>query len=572
MTQISAVSAPTSIQDQPLAHEVGLLSLANCSDAKYLGPSSGVPFARLIYESAPQSQGLSLKDWSQTFPLGDSEKRGPRNVQPADLPLPTECHQYAEAYFEVAVFLPFMMHDEVFDLLDNVRSFQETGVWKPAIPISLGFGQAFLLLSLGARLLETKLKTDFDSRGLLAAGTRYATQVQLYDSPEGIQVLLLLTLNSLYNPEGLNAWYLLHTIIASCLDLGLQRSNYSNRDNETTEQRNRRHKRSAIFWSAYSLDRILTTILGRPLTLRDEAIDVEFPGINEKNEVDWGALQWSHDSADVAKPFVPCIYSLRFDRIVAEVKLMIYRVSRVPQRFPWPSDLANWQQEVENSCRTLIQDVENRQRSLRMPNSTYLSLFVVQKLQVKYHSCLMLLYRPSPQIPRPSRDAIQKCFYSAIEIIRISGDLHRFRSMDCTWVAAHSIFIAAITILYCLWTSPSEMVLTLRETSFERVKTAQQLLKYLGNTWSVAHNACEKLERLIPVPMGGVDNLDGIAETGTQLQHPFGPIIRPDELQDNSTMDNWSQHGVNTLVDELGMMREFFDLDWLDDAALSQWQ
>lgn len=228
MTQSSAVSAPTSItRDQPLAHEVGLLSLANYSDPKYLGPSSGVPFARLIYESAPQSQGLSLKDWSQASGLGDSEKGGPRNVQPADLPLPAECHQYAEAYFEVAVFLPFMMHDEVFDLLDDVQRFQETGVWKPALPIVLGFGQAFLLLSLGARSLETKLKSDFNSSGLLAAGMRYATQVQLHDSTEGIQVLLLMVLNSFYNPEGLNAWYLLHTIIASCLDLGLQRSNNS---------------------------------------------------------------------------------------------------------------------------------------------------------------------------------------------------------------------------------------------------------------------------------------------------------------------------------------------------------
>lgn len=38
MTQSSNVSAPTSItRDQPLAHEVGLLTLANSSDPTYLG-------------------------------------------------------------------------------------------------------------------------------------------------------------------------------------------------------------------------------------------------------------------------------------------------------------------------------------------------------------------------------------------------------------------------------------------------------------------------------------------------------------------------------------------------------
>ena len=344
-----------------------------------------------------------------------------------------------------------------------------------------------------------------------------------------------------------------------------------NRDIETTEQRFRRHKRSAIFWSAYSLDRILTTILGRPLTLRDEAIDVEFPGIDETNEVDWGALQWNQCGAKVPESFVPCIYALRFDRIVAEVKLMIYRVSQVPQRFPWPGDLGNWQLDIEKSCQILIQDVESRQRSLRMPDSPYLSLVVVQKLQLKYHSCLMLLYRPSPQIPRPSQDAVRKCFDSAMEIIRISADLNRFKNMDCTWVAAHSIFIAAIAILYCLWTSPIVMMSAPRETCFERVKKAQQLLESLGSTWSVAHNASEKLERLIPVAMDGFDSLYGVSDTRTQLQDAPVPLIRPEEFQDNTFMNSWSQHGVNALVDELGMMREFFDLDWLDDAALPQW-
>lgn len=56
-----AISTSSRItRDQPLAHEVGLLSLSNASDPKYLGPSSGVPFARLIYESVPQLQGLPL--------------------------------------------------------------------------------------------------------------------------------------------------------------------------------------------------------------------------------------------------------------------------------------------------------------------------------------------------------------------------------------------------------------------------------------------------------------------------------------------------------------------------------
>lgn len=42
----------------------------------------------------------------------------------------------------------------------------------------------------------------------------------------------------------------------------------------------------------------------------DEAIDVEFPGVNKGNEVDLGALEWNHDGVNAtfscSQAFVPC--------------------------------------------------------------------------------------------------------------------------------------------------------------------------------------------------------------------------------------------------------------------------
>jgi hypothetical protein len=45
--------------DEPLAHEVGMLSLANSKDSKYLGPSPGVPLAHLIFSAIPQPRSLA---------------------------------------------------------------------------------------------------------------------------------------------------------------------------------------------------------------------------------------------------------------------------------------------------------------------------------------------------------------------------------------------------------------------------------------------------------------------------------------------------------------------------------
>ena len=118
------------------------------------------------------------------------------------------------------------------------------------------------------------------------------------------------------------------------------------------------------------MDRTLTTILGRPLTLRDEAIDREFPGFDSNDEVEEAATYWDRNpNSREAGPipgqtptsYTACIYSLRFDRIVAEIKLMLYRVSRSPSRFPWPADVGAWQQEAQRACVALLQEVQDHQ-------------------------------------------------------------------------------------------------------------------------------------------------------------------------------------------------------------------
>ncbi|KAH8689581.1 hypothetical protein BGW36DRAFT_391166 [Talaromyces proteolyticus] len=549
-----AFSASSRItRDQPLAHEVGMLSLSNASDPKYLGPSSGVSFARLIYESAPQSQGLPLSYIRERENQREPESsigRGIRSTLPYEIPtinLPSgaECQQYAEAYFSAMSLYPFILEEAFYAVLNHVQLFAETSTWNFRLPVRLASAQVFLVLSLGAYLLETKLDGDFSSRALFLSGMACCNNVNLHDSIEGVQILLLMVLHSFYSPEGLNAWYLLHTIIASCLDLGLQRRDngpnvLNTRKPESENIRKMRYLRCAIFWSAYSMDRTLTTILGRPLTLRDEAIDQAFPGMESSDEVEGSATQWNETNQtfldEVPAAYLGCIYSLRFDRIVAEIKLMIYRVSRSPRRFPWPEDLTAWQQETENSCTSLFREIQNRQRGRSLS---------VQLLELKYHQCIMLLFRPSPQIPSPSLSATQACLTSAMEIIRIYAELRRFSNMECTWLTAHSIFVAAITVLYCVWTHPTMPGISSKEVCL--------LLSFLGKWWTVAHEPDQKLSQgtnSIATNITIPNNQDA-DQVGTSA-----PTVEEDRFE----------------VSQEGVLRDLFDLGWMSDFNLNSAQ
>jgi hypothetical protein len=195
-----------------------------------------VAFARLIYESAPQSQGLPLSFVQEQEPHLQPQSSGPAphkaaleasaaGFHPVPLPSSAECQQYAEAFFDATQFYPFISQDAFYVLLTQVEAFNKTSRWNGCVAIQLAATQLLLILSLGAQFLETRLGASYGSRDLFLAGMAYCSHLNLSGSVEGVQVLLLMVLHSFYNPEGLNAWYLLHTIIASCLDLGLQRRN-----------------------------------------------------------------------------------------------------------------------------------------------------------------------------------------------------------------------------------------------------------------------------------------------------------------------------------------------------------
>ncbi|KAJ9645024.1 hypothetical protein H2204_001486 [Knufia peltigerae] len=336
--------------------------------------------------------------------------------------------------------------------------------------------------------------------------------VSLHESLRGLQTLLLLTLSSLHSPRGLNAWFLKSTILAGCIDLGLQRKNNVSTPQPTSSDIEEHQIRSGVFWSAYSLDRTLSVVLGRPLTFRDEALDVEFPGALGSDEVDHDASRvyatTSNQDDEPARkrqrmmptPGTPAVYSFRFDRIFAEIKLMLYRVAQSPSRFPWPTDFGEWQTRTHTTLSQLLEDAHqdlDRLDSSDSAPSHGTHDNAVLSLELKYHQAIMLMYRPSPAIPRPSAWALKYCFESAVGTIQAQAELHRFGNFANSWLNAHTVFISGITICYCFWVSQQVRIMTTSTSFTYYTDMVRRLLKSLSTTWLVASNALQKFEALV---------------------------------------------------------------------------
>ncbi|WYZ43984.1 hypothetical protein EsH8_VII_000420 [Colletotrichum jinshuiense] len=605
---------------EPLAHEVGLLSLANSKESKYLGPSSGVPFARLIFSAIPQTQGLSV---SWTAPEGGTVAQ---SSSPTHQPFPphwkseVDLQHFADAYFQtIHPIYPFLDEDTVSDHLECLYTTQKAGsLQMPSlaeVEASLSpfhSVQTFLVLALGARILESRLSTEFSSERYLATAMQRVSTLALHDSIEGLQIMLLLALTSFYFPDGPNAWFLVMNIIASCLDLGFQRRVVdTHRTSPLTRQPNtpnRINLRRGIFWSAYSLERTISVVLGRPLTLRDEAIDIEFPGhVNLSTdqmgagtvgpsaptpEDDHPTHQSTKRARIVVDPYAAAQYSIKFDQITAEIKLMLHRVVNLPDRFPWPSDLDTWQTDTRKRCDSLLEGLRAEfRRGFRRSTSDG----VVHNLELKYHHCIMLLYRSSPAITRPSLDSWDICYESAVATILINSELHRFSKLSNTWLTAHTVFVSGITFLYCVWIVPKIKQNMTLDAFNSNASACTSLLKHLAKTWSVAADAVVKFERLVQLTTMAWKTADCQASAEIVAGHSLLSMAQAQERssagvkEGNNSGDTpvlsaeggvYAASGVeegvmgsngefepDSFFNELGDMSSWFDLNWLLDSG-----
>jgi hypothetical protein len=603
--------------DEPLAHNVGLLSLSNARESKYLGPSSGVTFGKLIFASMPSSQGLPVTLAGSTR-ARKHHHPSPLSTVSSKPPLMADLTYFAACYFETYQPLyPFLDESAILaklDILEEANISFEAKLTEESPLSATDLIQLTLVLALGAKNLESRLLADFSAGTYYTMALAHMEEVDALGGIPGVQILLLLTLCSFVFEDGLNAWYMSSTIIASCLDLGLQRKHS---DTEPTVSSvspspvgvSMATLAKGIFWSAYSIDRTLTVVLGRPLTLRDEAIDAPFPGHDKlviwSDEMDVASLSptrsgFQHPAPGSqtnkrvqlsSDPYRAAMYSFWFDQITAEIKLMLHRVAQSPRRFPWPADLMTWQADVQGSCCKLLKSL---QRELRWKSSCPTDRSF-KELELKYHHCIMLLHRPSPAIQHPSESSLAECFGSAAQTIQIYAQLHRFSNMPRTWLAAHAVFVSGITMLYCLWTSREVKDSTTLRTFSSHAENCIKLLQWLGETWSVAEDAMGKLERLTNLTTtlwksNATTNgpLNTKANTNVEPDGLLAPATFPrngeggeqvdagvdavgsncfDNAEFQSATEEWggSEDISGLFLGELGDMSSWFDLGWLAD-------
>lgn len=179
----------------------------------------------------------------------------------------------------------------------------------------------------------------------------------------------------------------------------------------------------------------------------------------------------------------------RLAQLNSEIKYILHSITRDVPRYTYPQipDIDAWQTDLH--CR--LQAIFDEIPAFDSDNHHLLIL-----CQIKYHEIVMLLFRPTPRIRTPSKDALNQCHRSAEAAIQLWKELYDSDRMSYSWVTIHSVCLSAITMLYCIWMIPETAATTKIDVLTSTMRASSNILSAAGEHWSEARRSRNKLDDL----------------------------------------------------------------------------
>jgi hypothetical protein len=122
---------------------------------------------------------------------------------------------------------------------------------------------------------------------------------------------------------------------------------------------------------------------------------------------------------------------------------------------------------------------------------------------------IVFLYRPSPQVPKPTAEAARECVEASIFNVRMQRDQIVHSIVDLTWVFTQSLFMALNAILWAL-SYPEIRKEYSKEVIKGHINVAQEAIWLASQRWPGVESALELYQYLIAACLKAYD---GSSET-----------------------------------------------------------
>ncbi|KAF7716094.1 Positive regulator of purine utilization [Penicillium ucsense] len=351
-----------------LVSNIGMVSVQGTSDPRYLGSTSGISFARVVFAAVRSSLPGNLPERT---PMRPSERlpqtaSGPAGgsmrdsffglqtrpmMKRADFPDRELAERLVDLYFEHAnPQMPILHRGDFMDLLNRTYSVEDSkrsprALYILNIVFAIGAGIIFEDKSQAQDGEHNAGRDQGSSTSKRPRLSNHQYQPEEYhasaivhlesflgSSPtegfgglEELQAVLLLASFALLRPVAPGLWYIVGVAMRLAVDLGLHyedgvglgnvKDGNQNQDVIQPTERGRREwirdLRRRLWWCVYSFDRLVATCVGRPFGINDQAISTEFPSLVDDKYITRSGLVKPPDGAPTYKHVAFHYFKLR---------------------------------------------------------------------------------------------------------------------------------------------------------------------------------------------------------------------------------------------------------------------
>lgn len=530
-----------------LVSNIGMVSVKGTSDARYLGTTSGISFARVVLAAVKSSMSANnseRKGTKPSQPLALSSGSTMRDsyfglqtkptIEEASFPDRAIGEKLVHLYFEIAnPQIPILHRDEFMDLFDHAYSvespLQRTARELYFLNIVFAVGAGTLWMDTDSSSPESAHDTETPSKrprlanrqaqpeqyhasAIVHLGSLLGTSsIDNVDRPGGdleeLQAVLLLAAFALMRPVAPGLWYIVGVAMRLAVDLGLHYEDGSGIDvanhldkpkvkSENSIYPSRRQGkrewmrdlRRRLWWCTYNFDRLVSTCVGRPFGITDQAVTTEFPSLlDDKYIARTGFSQPPHADAPTYK--LVTYHYLRLRLLQSEILQVLQhqqakqaRRTGVNQQNEFiHSNLPSPFLSKFSSFRSWRMDIDQRLYEWKecAPKQVETGVkFDPKFIELNYWQAVIMLYRQSLSTPvvfanelSPTGDVgspsglfveekedenlvFLKCAEAGQKTLKLYRQLHRQRLVNYTYLATHHLFMAGISFLYAVWHSP----------------------------------------------------------------------------------------------------------------------
>ncbi|KAI0506460.1 hypothetical protein F5B22DRAFT_650711 [Xylaria bambusicola] len=512
----------------------GLVRLNETDETpRYLGPSSGIAMTRIVMAEAKRytnsgriselvpnvegrrkaasSMNAAAGNRSQSFsmPVPDPRKKSypmVSAVPAAGLPSRGIADKLIEVFHQRAQVFNPALHERV---LANAVEDVYAGTQDPY--------QNFIVRLVMAISMQ---KLDSNYAGL--ADSYYLAAMQFYEAVvrpkdlKTLQCLVLIGQYSLLTPTRTAVYYVvgLATRISQQLGLADEKTIALGASDPLSLDMRRR-----LSWIVSNLELGLSQSMGRPngFAKTDDLIDIKwFETVPDANISENGITPGPPDEKKLV-----AIHFCKMRMLQAEIRRTLYEIKRPEPRnahHPW---FASMEAKMDQWLRT----------SPEKPP------WCKPWFTGRFHTMVVTLHRPSPQVPKPSSESASKCYDSAAFVINISSKQMMSAAVDITWVFLLTLYMSLNTLLWCVASYSDIRAAHSREEVQELVNVALDIIDQCVERWPGTASASELYSILTKACLQSYDSNDT-----PRLSSP-GSFNTPPSQQDTSSPNSMDLSG-----------------------------